>query len=109
MFTSTHLGIAAGLITSLAAGLVYLERVAPLAAKPSIRLRAMTGDLPAADLEALLRDEDRRLQAAQADAEQMQRAMAAQSALGDKYQRVLQQLDDRVNERKAAQWSAVSP
>lgn len=104
--TSTHVGLGVGLLTALTAGLIYLERTAPLAAKPSIRLRSMTGDLPAADLEALLRDEDRRLQAAQADAVQMQRAKAAQVDLGDKYQKALRQLDDRVNERQSAQWSA---
>ena len=109
MVTSTQFGISVGLLASLTAGLVHLERTAPLAAKPSIRLRAMTGDLPAADLEGLLRAEEDRFHAAEAATTQTQRAKAAQGALGQELQQVLTNLESRVNERQAAQWSAVSP
>lgn len=88
-------------------GLVHLERTAPLAGKPSVRLRVLTGDLPTADLEGLQARLDADLQEAKAQRDAMVEHRDRRLGWNAFLNQTAQKLQQRINDKQAEQWSAV--
>ena len=106
MFFKIVLPTAALTVAGLVFGLIQYERTAPLADKPSIRLRALTGELPTRDLPGAL-------DAAQAEIEASKAVQAQALALKQKHEQagaieldLYRQLEQRINEKATTQWSS---
>ena len=94
---------------ALLVGLVHLERTAPLAQKPSIRLRAFTGELPTADLPGVLEQHERDVLAARGRVEQAKTAEEMHTRWNGGIQKVYRDLQERISEKRSGQWSTVYP
>ena len=97
---------ALGTVAALVYGLVHLEETSPFAQKPSIALRVWTGALPAADLPRVLEETTRDLEAAKAAKAGTQAAINAHREAGQAMSEHLQQLQTRITEKQAGQWSS---
>ena len=98
---------AAMTVAGLVLALVQYERVAPLEKKPSIRLRVWTGDLPAADLHQQLAAAEAELAEVRTGAVTAQAMAVANGQLNTVLTDYLRQLEQRVQEKQATEWSAV--
>jgi hypothetical protein len=106
MFFKIALPTAALTVAGLIFGLIQYERTAPLADKPSIRLRALTGELPTRDLHGAL-------DAAQAEVTASQAAQAQAIALKKQHEQagaieldLYRQLEQRISEKATTVWSS---
>lgn len=97
---------ALGTVAAFAYGLVYLEQTSPFAQKPSIALRVWTGALPTADLPRVLEETTAQVEAAKAAKAQTQAAIEAHREAGQAMSEHLQQLQTRITEKQAGQWSS---
>jgi hypothetical protein len=98
---------ALGTVAAFVYGLVHLEQTAPFAQKPSIALLAWTGALPAADLPRVLEETTRELEVAKAAKAGTQAAVTAHREVGRTMSEHLQQLQTRITEKQAGQWSSL--
>lgn len=106
MFFKIALPTAALTVAGLVYGLIQYEQAAPLADKPSIRLRALTGDLPTRDLPGALA-------AAQAEIATAQEGYTRALELKQKHEKagaieldLYRQLEQRITEKATTQWSS---
>lgn len=106
MFFKIALPTAALTVAGLVYGLIQYEQAAPIADKPSIRLRALTGDLPTRDLPGALA-------AAQAEIETAKAAHAQALVLKQQHAQagaieldLYRQLEQRITEKATTQWSS---
>lgn len=106
MFFKIVLPTAALTVAGLIVGLIQYERAAPLADKPSMRLREMTGEIPTRDLHGAV-------EAAQAEIEASKAVQAQALALKQKHEHagaieldLYRQLEQRINEKATTQWSS---
>ena len=106
MFFKIVLPTAALTVAGLIFGLIQYERTAPLADKPSIRLRALTGGLPTRDLHGAL-------DAAHSEIEASKAVQAQALALKQRHEQagaielnLYRQLEQRINEKATTQWSS---
>jgi len=98
---------ALGTVTALVYGLVHLEETSPFAQKPSIALRVWTGALPTADLPRVLEETTAQVEAAKAAKAQAAAVLKAHQEAGQAMSLHLQQLEARIAEKQAGQWSTV--
>lgn len=94
-------------VVALAYGLVHLEETAPFAQKPSIALQVWTGALPTADLPRVLEETTAQLEAAKAAKAEALVAIKAHREAGQAMSEHLQQLQTRITEKQAGQWSSL--
>ena len=108
---SWKLTIGTALVAAAAFGfaLVYAERTAPLPEKPSIRLLVFTGKLPTGDLAAVLAQEERAVQEAKERLALTEAAEAKHLAWNKAARQVYTQLEERIAEKQAGQWSTLRP
>ena len=97
---------ALGTVAAFVYGLVHLEQTSPFAQKPSIALRVWTGALPTADLPRVLEETTAQVEAAKAAKAQTQAAIEAHREAGQAMSEHLQQLQTRITEKQAGQWSS---
>ncbi len=97
---------ALGTVAAFVYGLVHLEQTSPFAQKPSIALRVWTGALPTADLPRVLEETTAQLEAAKAATAQAAAALKAHQEAGQAMSEHLQQLQSRITEKQAGQWSS---
>ena len=95
-----------GTVAALGYGLVHLEQTSPFAQKPSIALRVWAGALPTADLPRVLEETTAQVEAAKAAKAQIQAAITAHREAGQAMSLHLQQLQGRITEKQAGQWSS---
>lgn len=108
---SWKLALATAAVTTVgfAFGLVYLERTAPLPEKPSIRLLVLTGQLPTADLKTALEDYELAAMAAQERLDLAKAAHQQQATWNNAVRRVYGELEERIADKQAGQWSTLQP
>lgn len=97
---------AAGLaVAGFGSALVRLEETSPFSQKPSVLLRVWGGDLPASRLPETLEEVTAQLEAVKAAKRQAQAAAKAHREVEQEIKSHLQQLEERVAEKQASQWS----
>lgn len=105
MFDKSALPVAVASACAVVFGLVLYEKAAPLADKPSIRLRAMTGDVPTRDLTGALAQAHATIEASKANQARLQAIKQQRAQLAAAQLDYLKKLEQRIDQKKVSEWA----